>query len=174
MGRAREGGRPILLRYCPSPLKRTAWSPTIRRSGGTFPKYASLTIGPRDASGPGSNGITIVVRGDGLNWPRIHTETSPDCLVHAARPAFAIVLDDSNATRCTASPDNVPSCFADSSRFHNRTVRSISASRLVPAYLVRVRCLRELTAAAERLPTSQAPQSNASGTCQCGRSNVDP
>src|SRR3954470_19243935 len=35
-------------------------------------------------------------------------------------------------------------------------------------------CLRKLTAAAERLPTSQAPQSNASGTCQCGRSNVDP
>src|ERR687885_61286 len=35
-------------------------------------------------------------------------------------------------------------------------------------------CLWKLTALLERLATSHAPQSNASGTCQCDRSNVAP
>ena len=43
----------------------------------------------------------MVVVGDGLNWPRIHTETSPVFGCHAAVPAFAIVLEDSKATICT-------------------------------------------------------------------------
>src|SRR5439155_20626347 len=105
------GENPILLRYRPSPLKNTARSPTASRSGGTGPKYAALTIAPRAASGPGSNGTTTVVCGDGLNIPRIHTETRPPSFVHGFVPAFVILFSDSKATACTGSVPVIPRSF---------------------------------------------------------------
>ena len=61
-------------------------------------------MGPSVDSGPATNGIAIVVSGDGVNMPRIHTETSPECGCHGSRPAFVTVLDDSNATMRTSGP----------------------------------------------------------------------
>src|SRR4029453_2476426 len=101
-GVPRVGERPILLRNCPSPRKKIADGPTIRRSAGTLPKYASFTIGPIAVSGPCMYGMAIVVAGDGLNMPRIQVETRPDSGRHAAVPAFLTALDDSNATARTA------------------------------------------------------------------------
>src|SRR4029453_14481832 len=98
MERARDGDNPILLRYWPSPRKKMTGPFTRRRSDGTLPKYASLTTGPSVDSSPGAKGIVIVVLGDGANIPRIHTDTSPDLRCHCSRPAFVIVLVDSNPT----------------------------------------------------------------------------
>ena len=40
-------------------------------------------------------GTTIVVEGDGLNMPRIQTESSPVSFFHASLPALVILLSDS-------------------------------------------------------------------------------
>src|SRR4029077_20130857 len=96
------------------------------RSARTFPKYASLTMGPLVDSGPGVNGRTIVVSADGLNIPRIHTETSPASVFHPAFPAFGAVMDDSTATVLTALPGDTPNTLATSALDNRRTVRSTS------------------------------------------------
>src|SRR4029453_4156627 len=108
MERARDGDNPILLRYWPSPRKKMTGPFTRRRSDGTLPKYASFTTGPIVESSPATNGIVMVVLGDGANIPRIHTDTSPELRCHRSRPAFVIVLDDSNPPMRTSRPSSVP------------------------------------------------------------------
>src|SRR5438093_12170137 len=100
----------------------------MSRSAGTFPKYASLTIGPSVDSGPSANGRTIVVCDDGLNIPRIHTDTSPDSGCQGALPTFVTVLDDSKATVRTVFADDSPTSRATSALDSRRTVRSTSTS----------------------------------------------
>src|SRR5262249_38963414 len=105
---------------------------TTRRSGGTFPKYASLTMGPREELGPATKGRAMVVSGDGLNMPRIQIDTSPASRVHAVRPALRIVFDDSYATIRTAAAGAVVNFVAASASVSARTVRSTAISSGVP------------------------------------------
>src|SRR5947209_12759346 len=94
---------------------------TTSRSAGTRPKYASLTTGPSVDSGPDAIGSAIVVCSEGLNIPRIHTDTRPDCGCHDALPTLVTVFDDSNATMRTAVAGDTPSCPATSSSVSSRT-----------------------------------------------------
>ena len=106
---------------------------TRSRSSGTFPKYASLTIGPSVDSGPGTNGIAIVVSGDGVNMPRIQTDTSPDF----ALPRLAAGIRHRVGRFERHHPHSrdragAPRCVAKSSAPSSRTVRSTSMSNGVP------------------------------------------
>ena len=91
-----------------------------------------MTAGPSVDSGPGVIGIPIVVSCEGLNWPSIHTETSPECGSHCVVPRLVTVFEDSNATVRTSLAGATPRFSASSVSVSSRTVRSASISKRVP------------------------------------------
>ena len=70
----------------------------------------------------------MVVVGDGVNIPRIQTETRPDSARHGSDPAFRTTFNDSKATLRTVPVGVTVRCVATSSAVSTRTVRWTSIS----------------------------------------------
>ncbi len=71
-------------------------------------------MGPSSASGPGLNGMTMVVAGDGLNIPRIQIERSPVSLDQGFTPMLVTWLSEANATILTPAGTGTPSALTSS------------------------------------------------------------